>query len=196
MKNIIHKAGVALSIACTVAMVWIGVTASASSEPEIRTVEQYLQTVRPQQRPSLWTRMSVQDRRCLALNVYHEARGESVRGQMAVVAVTLNRVALNSYPDTVCGVVQQAVRDANGNPVRYQCQFSWYCDGRSDLPKDREAWDSVKAVTRLAVEQYGDEGIDITHGADHYHAHWVNPDWADETQITQVIGVHTFYDLR
>ena len=200
MKKIIHKLGVALSIACTVSMVWVGVTnikpAEASQELEIRSVEEYLQTVRPQMRPSLWTRMSAQDRRCLALNVYHEARGEPVRGQMAVVAVTLNRVKLNSYPDTVCGVVHQSVRDTNGNPIRYQCQFSWYCVGLSDQPANRAAWERVRAVTQLAVEQYGDEGVDITHGADHYHAHWVNPSWADQTQITQVIGVHTFYDLR
>jgi|SRR6056297_3222272 len=196
MKNIIHKMGVALSIACTVSMIWIGVTASASSNPEIRTVDDYLQTVRPQQRPSLWTRMSEEDRHCLALNVYHEARGESIQGQMAVVAVTLNRVELNSYPDTVCGVVHQARTDANGNPVRHRCQFSWYCDGASDEPKELDAWERVQAVTQLAVEQYGDEGFDITAGADHYHAHWVRPNWADQTQITRIIGVHTFYDLR
>ncbi|HIE75488.1 MAG TPA: cell wall hydrolase, partial [Gammaproteobacteria bacterium] len=44
---------------------------------------------------------------CLALNIYHEARGESHDGQVAVAAVTLNRMQSASYPDTVCGVVWQ-----------------------------------------------------------------------------------------
>ena len=194
--NIIYKMGVALSIACTVTMIWIGFTASASQAPKIQSLDDYPQTVRPVPRPSLWSRMSEQDRHCLALNVYHEARGEPVRGQMAVVAVTLNRVSLNSYPDTVCGVVRQARTDTNGNLVRHQCQFSWYCDGISDEPRDNAAWERVKIVTQLAVEQYGDEGRDITHGADHYHTYRVQPNWADQTQITQVIGAHTFYNLR
>lgn len=200
MKKLINYVGAATSIATLIAMVWIGVNniqpAEASQEPEIRSTEDYFRSIRPQMRPSLWTRMSQEDRHCLALNVYHEARGESVRGQMAVVAVTLNRVNLNSYPDTVCGVVHQANRDTNGNPIRHQCQFSWYCDGQSDTPQDQAAWERVQVATQLAVEQYGDEGYDLTHGADHYHATWVDPSWANAELVTRQIGVHIFYDLR
>ena len=46
---------------------------------------------------------------CLALNLYHEARGESLAGNLAVGFVTMNRVADPRYPDTVCGVVKQSI---------------------------------------------------------------------------------------
>lgn len=42
---------------------------------------------------------------CLAKNVFHEARGESVEGQKAVVAVTLNRLNLARWGRSVCDVV-------------------------------------------------------------------------------------------
>jgi spore germination cell wall hydrolase CwlJ-like protein len=67
--------------------------------------------------------------RCLALNIYHEARGEPVSGQCAVGHVVMNRVSDNHYPDSICGVVKQG-----GAVKRYRCQISWWCDGRSDRP--------------------------------------------------------------
>lgn len=200
MKKIINILGLSTSAACLGLMLWIGATqidsAQARTEPETRSQPQYLSTVRPQPRPSLWDRMSAADQHCLALNVYHEARGESVRGQMAVVAVTLNRVAISSFPNTVCAVVHQGLHDSNGAPLRDQCQFSWYCDGKSDTPRDSAAWAQVQVATQQAVEQYGDRGYDVTRGADHYHAAWVDPHWADPQQVTRQIGVHTFYALR
>lgn len=67
---------------------------------------------------------------CLATNIYFEARGESLKGQLAVAMVTLNRVADESFPDTICEVVYQ------GSTNRGKCQFGWYCDGKSDnIPK-------------------------------------------------------------
>ena len=44
---------------------------------------------------------------CLAKNIYHESRGESLKGQMAVAWVTLNRTRHPSFPNTVCKVVNQ-----------------------------------------------------------------------------------------
>jgi spore germination cell wall hydrolase CwlJ-like protein len=67
---------------------------------------------------------------CLATNIYFEARGEPIKGQIAVAMVTLNRVADESFPDTICDVVYQ------GSTTRGKCQFGWYCDGKSDnIPK-------------------------------------------------------------
>ena len=57
---------------------------------------------------------------------------------IAVALVTRNRVFDDRYPDTYCGVVEQGpVRESwkkNGTyyPIRHRCQFSWYCDGKSD----------------------------------------------------------------
>ena len=39
--------------------------------------------------------------------VYSEARGEPYKGQVAVAAVVLNRVASSSFPNTISGVVYQ-----------------------------------------------------------------------------------------
>lgn len=44
---------------------------------------------------------------CLALAVYYESRGESIRGQRAVASVVVNRSRSGRFPDTACGVVFQ-----------------------------------------------------------------------------------------
>ena len=131
---------------------------------------------------------------CLAKNIYFEARGESLTGKIAVANVTMNRVNHPKYPSTVCGVVTQAKWYINwkGNrlPRRNQCQFSWFCDGKSDDPVDSATWLSSMHIARDVVQsKYGD----ITEGATHYHATWVYPYWADSLNETVVINEHVFY---
>ena len=48
------------------------------------------------------------DLNLLARVVYAEARGEPYTGQVAVAAVTLNRVKSSSFPNTLAGVVYQS----------------------------------------------------------------------------------------
>ena len=48
------------------------------------------------------------DLNLLARVVYGEARGEPYTGQVAVAAVTLNRVKSSSFPNTLAGVVYQS----------------------------------------------------------------------------------------
>lgn len=138
---------------------------------------------RPAQLSNLWQLSSQEERDCMALNIYHEARGEPILGQIAVAQVTLNRMELDDYPDTVCGVVWQP------------WQFSWTMDTISDTPRDAAAWLRSQQVARSVMQSWG-QGFDVTGGADHYHAYWVNPAWANANRITTVIGVHTFYRLR
>lgn len=120
---------------------------------------------------------------CLALNVYHEARGEPVEGREAVAHVVMNRVASPNFPDTVCGVVLQ------GGEVRNRCQFSWYCDGRLDRPSDPEAWKD----SWFMAQQVLAGAPDPTGGAVYYHAKSVRPWWADKFEVTATIGDHIFY---
>ncbi|TLZ19962.1 MAG: hypothetical protein E6K26_04220, partial [Gammaproteobacteria bacterium] len=47
------------------------------------------------------------DLRCLAENIYFEARGEPIAGQYAVAEVTLNRTQAQHFPHTVCEVVHE-----------------------------------------------------------------------------------------
>ena len=79
---------------------------------------------------------------CLALNVYHEAKNQSFIGQVAVAQVVMNRVKDTRYPNTVCDVVKQGAtyKWKPDFPIKNRCQFSWYCDGKSDKPKEHQAW--------------------------------------------------------
>ena len=121
---------------------------------------------------------------CLALNVYHEARSEPEAGQLAVAAVTLNRVRSEAFPDSVCEVVKQ------GGEQRHQCQFSWWCDGKSDRPTEAKAWKNAKHISRLALLGLAK---DPTDKALYYHATYVNPRWSRKMQQTARIDQHVFY---
>src|SRR6056300_189428 len=87
---------------------------------------------------------------CLALNIYFEARNQSFDGKVSVSHVVLNRVKDNRYPNTICGVIYQSYKTSSGFPIRYKCQFSWYCDGKSDVPKENDAWIKAKQVAQDA----------------------------------------------
>lgn len=138
-----------------------------------------------------------QDIECLASNIYHEARGEPVKGRIAVGFVTLNRVKSNKFPNTICRVVYQAVhsswwRTVHGKqvPVRNQCQFSWYCDGRPDTIYSEKEW--IKAIS-LAKLVLSNAFFDPTFGSTFYHADSVSPAWASSFTHTVTINKHMFY---
>lgn len=119
---------------------------------------------------------------CLQQALYFEARGESLRGQFAVAEVILNRVDSREYPSSVCGVVQQGGR--NG------CQFSYVCDGNSDVMRDRQAADKAGRIARIMLNG-APRGL--TAGATHFHTRAVNPRWAHQFPRTASIGAHLFY---
>ncbi|NOY62178.1 MAG: cell wall hydrolase [Gammaproteobacteria bacterium] len=127
------------------------------------------------------------DLHCLALNIYHEARGESKEGQMAIATVTMNRLSHNKYPDTICQVVWQ-----------YR-QFSWTHDGRSDDPDDVAAWQTAQKIAHFIYNNYPrlveiTKGrADITNGALYYYApKLADPYWAKHKVVTRTIGDHIF----
>ena len=129
---------------------------------------------------------------CLALNVYHEAKNQSLAGQIAVAEVVMNRVDDPRYPNNVCDVVKQGLtyKWKPSVPIRNQCQFSWYCDGKSDVAKEKDAWEESLSVAKGVYYGYLDAYLE---GATHYHAYYVNPSWAEtKTYITR-IDDHIFY---
>lgn len=132
------------------------------------------------------------EQHCLALNIYHEARGESEEAQLAVAHVTLNRVASPRFPNSICGVVKQARRDASGNLVRHRCQFSWFCDGKSDTTSDTAAWKRAQRLAKTATDWHS-VGEDFSQGALFYHANYVHPYWADSFEHVVTIDKHLFY---
>jgi N-acetylmuramoyl-L-alanine amidase len=126
---------------------------------------------------------------CMALAIYHEARGEPVEGQHAVGHVILNRVASVDYPSTVCDVVKQG-RYWRHVPLRHQCQFSFWCDGKPEVIKDKQAFGSAVILSLGIMNNWIP---DPTDGATHYHATWVNPDWTLTMTPTTRVKNHIFY---
>ena len=130
---------------------------------------------------------------CLALNTYHEAKNQSMIGQVATAQVVMNRVADRRYPNTVCEVVKQGPKYKGSDvPVRHKCQFSWFCDGKSDEPKrDSKEWRMAQEYARIVLS--GRIVLDVTEGATHYHATYVKPSWAKTKTRTTRIESHIFY---
>jgi spore germination cell wall hydrolase CwlJ-like protein len=118
--------------------------------------------------------------RCMALNIYHEARNQSWKGQQAIALVTLERLRDSRWPDSVCGVVKD-----------YK-QFSWFWDGKSDTPYETEKWETAQWIAEQSL--YG-ELIDFTNGANHYHAVYVQPYWIKDPRMQFVLreDTHLFY---
>lgn len=114
---------------------------------------------------------------CLALNVYHEARGSTTSDQLGTAHVVLNRVQDRRYPDSVCDVVFQP------------WQFSWTMDDNSEYPHEYDAWNYAQIV---ALNAYNGLVEDLTGGATHYHTTWVQPFWSRTGVNRQVIGAHVY----
>lgn len=124
------------------------------------------------------------DWECLAEALYFEARGETVKGQFAVAEVILNRVDSKSFPNSVCGVINQ------GTGRRYACQFTYTCDGHAEVIREPRAWEGVAKVARVMLDG---ANRPLTNGATYYHTNAVRPRWAKVFDRTATIGVHYFY---
>lgn len=119
-----------------------------------------------------------QQHECLALNIYHEARGESEEGQIAVAHVTLNRADHAYFPDSVCDVVWQ------------KKQFSWTFLIQNQEPQNEDAWQTAQ---NIALQVMSGKIEDISNGATFYHSKTVNPHWTNQMEVSTVIGKHVFY---
>ena len=111
---------------------------------------------------------------CLALNVYYEARSQSIVEQIAVAQVVINRVNDDRYPNTICEVVKQGEKNPDG----------------TDKPHNKKSWEIALSVARSVRDG---KTTDLTEGATHYHAISVNPYWAKTLNRVARIGKHIFY---
>ena len=127
--------------------------------------------------------------KCIADAVYFEARGEPLRGQMAVAQVVMNRVFSGRYPNDVCGVVYQNAHR------RLACQFTFACEGK-DLSRidEPDMWAQARRIAKDALD--GKIWLAEVGHATHYHAYWVRPSWVREMSRLYKLGVHTFYRPR
>lgn len=122
--------------------------------------------------------------RCLAEALYFEARGETVKGQFAVAEVISNRVKSGRFPNSYCAVINQ------GTGRKYQCQFTYTCDGRPEVVAEPAAYARVAKVARATIDGKSPE---ITDGATFYHTTAVRPSWSRKFTNTARFGVHLFY---
>jgi spore germination cell wall hydrolase CwlJ-like protein len=122
--------------------------------------------------------------RCLSEAIYFESRGEPLEGQVAVAEVVLNRVDDSRFPRTVCGVTKQGAGSGRG------CQFSYACDGRSDVMKSTTA--RIRAE-KLATLMLSGHPRTVADGATYFHTRSVRPGWARRMMRTASIGHHYFY---
>ena len=149
------------------------------------------------QKPRFW--YNEESVHCLALNIYFEARVDHTAGQAAVADVVLNRVLHQDYPNTICEVIYEGPvskwwKEKHGKdvPLRNRCQFSWYCDGKSDVPKEKKIYKKFLNVAE-AILNNEIPFMDITDGALFYHADYVTPGWAKSKTKTVEIQDHIFY---
>lgn len=145
--------------------------------------------------------------RCLAENIYHEARGQSIAGRLAVAHVTINRVISKRFPDSVCAVVRQGKTKLSWKtgrpiPLKNKCQFSWFCDGKKDIINEPKAWYSALNVAhgiyfhRIETNTKTIQWRDTTEGAMWYHAARVTPYWASSMHKVKHVNNHIFYNKK
>jgi hypothetical protein len=160
---------------------------SVAPKGEVNADNQRAKT--PAERLGLFDEKSrAKSEKCLAEAVYFEARGEAVRGQMAVAQVVLNRAFSGKYPDTVCGVVYQ-------NKHRHlACQFTFACDNNKDVIREPDMWERAKKIAKAMLD--GQLWLPEVDKSTHYHAYWVRPSWVSEMKKMYKTGVHTFYRPR
>jgi len=160
---------------------------SVAPKGEVNSDNQRAKT--PAERLGLFDEKSrAKSEKCLAEAVYFEARGEAVRGQVAVAQVVLNRAFSGKYPDTVCGVVYQ-------NKHRHlACQFTFACDNNKDVIREPDMWERAKKIAKAMLD--GQLWLPEVDKSTHYHAYWVRPSWVNEMKKMYKFGVHTFYRPR
>ena len=118
---------------------------------------------------------------CIAVAVYHEARGESLEGQLAVAKVIMNRASSGKYPASWCSVVKQP------------WQFSFVNPRTGNMPgvdQASAAWRKALGVTRLAV---ANAVSSVPADCLWYHADYVAPSWGRRLTKVDKIGAHIFY---
>jgi len=143
---------------------------------------------------------------CMASNIYFESKNQPEVDMYAVGHVVLNRLSNVDFPrringkiatkeqrinnDSICNIVYDAKLDAKGNQIKYQCQFSWYCDGKPEIIVSKEKWAQAELV---AIRLLTSDMYDFTGGALYYHADYVSPEWAKSLTKTLQVKNHIYY---
>ena len=120
---------------------------------------------------------------CLSRTIYWETKGEDAASMEAVANVVMNRLGHKGFPNTICEVVMQGREQG-------ACQFSWWCDGRSDDAEDEKSYAIAKEIARKALNR---QLKDRTGGAMYFHSGKATTSWSAEYIKTVEVGEHVFY---
>jgi spore germination cell wall hydrolase CwlJ-like protein len=120
---------------------------------------------------------------CLSRTIYWEAKGEGAADMEAIANVVMNRLGHEGFSNTICEVVMQGRE-------RGACQFSWWCDGRSDDAEEDKPYAIAKEIARKALNR---QLADRTGGALYFHQRKATPSWRAEYITTVEVGDHVFY---
>jgi spore germination cell wall hydrolase CwlJ-like protein len=120
---------------------------------------------------------------CLSRTIYWEAKNEGAASMEAIASVVMNRLGHKGFPNTICGVVKQGHEQG-------ACQFSWWCDGRSDDAEEDMHYAIAKEIARKALNR---NLPDRTGGAMYFRQRKASPGWSAEYIKTVEIGEHVFY---
>ena len=121
---------------------------------------------------------------CLALNIYHESRGESIDGQIAVALVTRNRMRIQNK--TACEIVFENKQFSWANNINKKISNNKIEIDKQYLPDQTDKnW-----LRALYIAEASTRMRDYTDGSTHYHENSINP-WPN-MKVTMVIGNHTF----
>ena len=144
-------------------------------------------------RPSEWTSSKLRSlpvpksnkqMSCLAEALYFEARGEPIKGQLAVGEVILNRVEDARYPSSICKVINQ------GTGRRFACQFTYTCDGKLETVHEQKPYEMALKIAKILMTTHDRR---LTRGSTHYHSNYVNPKWSKKFERVAKFGRHIFY---
>jgi spore germination cell wall hydrolase CwlJ-like protein len=78
-----------------------------------------------------------------------------------------------------------------GGTYRHRCQFSFFCDGKSEIPKDAVAWETALDIAEMAA---AGAQIIVLQGCVHYYSILFDaPYWTEDLIEVATIGHHRFY---
>ena len=115
-----------------------------------------------------------------------EAEGEPFIGKLAVACVIRNRLLDDRWPDTYHGVMLQ------------KWQFSCFIPKYFRESTLKHEWSRAfyRECRYAAFGVYATWVQDITNGANHYHATWIDtPDWAQGKEPVFKMEKHLFFKL-
>ena len=118
------------------------------------------------------------DVKLMSLLIWHEARGESPVGKLAVAHVVINRVGKRTW-------YGHTIREVITKPY----QFSPFNDDNFIIHYD-------PTCTAIAELVLGGMTADPTNGATHFHSDHITPAWVADMRYLLRIGRHLFYKAK